>query len=126
MLLVSGIYPPDTGGPATFTQDFSRWLSQKNLDVSIVTYTDGSSTTSIVDGVRIFQIHRDKNIVKRYFKFISVLVKNYNSSTKVLAAGAFLEIMTASVIRLASCDNKYVHANVEQEKSDILSSVFQK
>ena len=99
VLLVSGIYPPDTGGPATFTQDFSRWLLQKNLDVSIITYTDESSTTSIVDGVRIFQIRRDKNIVKRYFKFISVLVKNYNSSTKVLAAGAFLEIMTASVIR---------------------------
>ncbi|ASY14002.1 glycosyltransferase [Candidatus Planktophila dulcis] len=99
MLLVSGIYPPDTGGPATFTQDFSRWLLQKNLDVSIITYTDESSTTSIVDGVRIFQIHRDKNIVKRYFNFISVLVKNYNSSTKVLAAGAFLEIMTASMIR---------------------------
>ena len=99
MLLVSGIFPPDTGGPASFTQDFSRWLSQKSLDVSIVTYTDGSSKTSIVDGVRIIQVHRDINIVKRYFEFISVLVKNYNSSTKVLAAGAFLEIMTASVIR---------------------------
>lgn len=99
VLLVSGIYPPDTGGPATFSQDFSRWLSQKNVNVSIVTYTDGSSKTTHVDGVRIIYVHRDINIVKRYFKFISVLVKNYNSSTKVLAAGAFLEIMTASVIR---------------------------
>ena len=99
MLLVSGIYPPDTGGPATFTQDFSRWLSQKGLVVSIVTYTDEASKTSIVDGIRIIQVHRDGNIVRRYFKFIAVLVKNCNSSTKVLAAGAFLEIMTASVIR---------------------------
>lgn len=99
VLVVSGIYPPDTGGPATFTQDFSRWLSQKNHDVSIVTYTDGSSKSSIVDGVRIIQVHRDINIVKRYFEFISVLVKNYNSVTKVLVAGAFLEIMTASVFR---------------------------
>lgn len=99
MLLVSGIYPPDTGGPATFTQDFSRWLSQKNVDVSIVTYTDGSSRTTHLDGVRIIQVHRDINIVKRYFEFVSVLVRNYNSSTKVLAAGAFLEMMTASVIR---------------------------
>ena len=99
VLLVSGIYPPDTGGPATFTQDFSRWLSHKNINVSIVTYTDGSSKSSIVDGVRIIQVHRNINIVKRYFEFISVLVRNYNSSTKVLAAGAFLEIVTASVIR---------------------------
>ena len=99
VLLVSGIYPPDTGGPATFTHDFSRWLSQKNVDVSIVTYTDGTSKTTYVDGVRLIQVHRDVNIVKRYFEFISVLMKNYNSSAKVLAAGAFLEIMTASVIR---------------------------
>jgi glycosyltransferase involved in cell wall biosynthesis len=99
VLLVSGIYPPDTGGPATFTHDFSRWLSEKNVKVSIVTYTDGSSNTTDIDGVRIIQVHRNINIVKRYFEFISVLVKNYNSATKVLAAGAFLEIMTASVIR---------------------------
>ena len=99
VLLVSGIYPPDTGGPATFTQDFSRWLSQKKIDVSIVTYTDGTSKTTYVDGVRVIQVHRDINIVKRYFEYISILVKNYNSSAKVLAAGAFLEVMTASVIR---------------------------
>lgn len=99
VLLVSGIYPPDTGGPATFTQDFSKWLSQKDLNVSIVTYTDGASNTAYVDGVRIIQIHRNVNIIKRYFEFISALVRNYNSSTNVLAAGAFLEIMTASVIR---------------------------
>ncbi len=99
MLLVSGIYPPDTGGPATFTHDFSKWLSQKNVDVSIISYTDGMSNTTYVEGIRVIQVHRDINIVKRYFEFISVLIKNYNSSTKVLAAGAFLEIMTVSVIR---------------------------
>ena len=99
MLLVSGIYPPDTGGPATFTHDFSKWLSQKNVDVSIVTYTDGPSKTTYVDGVTIIQVHRDVNIVRRYSEFILVLVKQYSSSTKVLAAGAFLEIMAASMIR---------------------------
>ena len=99
VLLISGIYPPDTGGPATFTQDFSKWLSQRNVNVSIVTYTDGLSRSSIVDGVRIIQVHRDVNIVKRYLEFILVLVKNYGSATKVLAVGAFLEIMIASVFR---------------------------
>ena len=99
VLLVSGIYPPDTGGPATFTQDFSRWLAQKNLDISVVTYTDGPSITVIDEGVRVVQIHRDKNIAIRYFRFIQTLVKNYDSSTKVLASGAFLEILSASLIR---------------------------
>ncbi len=99
MLLVSGIYPPDTGGPATFTQDFSRWLVHKNLSISVVAYTDGPSKTVIDEGVKVVQIHRDKNIAIRYFRFIWTLIKNYDSSTKVLASGAFLEILSASLIR---------------------------
>lgn len=99
VLLVSGIYPPDTGGPATFTQDFSRWLGQKDLNISVVTYTDGPSKTVIDEGVKVVQIHRDKNIAIRYFRFIRTLIKNYDSSTKILASGAFLEILTASLIR---------------------------
>ncbi len=99
VLLVSGIYPPDTGGPATFTQDFSRWLAHKNLNISVVTYTDGPSNTVIDEGVKVIQIHRGKNIVIRYFRFIRTLIKNYDSSTKVLASGAFLEILSASLFR---------------------------
>ena len=99
VLIVSGIYPPDMGGPATFTQEFSRWLAQKNLNVSILTYTDGPSNTFIHDGIRVIQLHRDRNIARRYFRFIWTLLKIYDSSTKVLAPGAFLEIFLASLFR---------------------------
>ncbi len=51
VLLISGIYPPDMGGPATFTQDFSRWLAHKDVNILVVTYTDGPSNTVDDEGV---------------------------------------------------------------------------
>jgi len=99
ILLISGIYPPDTGGPATFTQEYSKWLAQKNLDVSVITYTDGPSKTAINEGVRFTFIHRNKNIALRYLNFIWVILKNHKPSTKVLTSGAFLEMISASFFR---------------------------
>jgi len=98
-LLVSGIYPPDTGGPASFTEDFSQWLAQKKEKVLIITYTDGPSETKAVDSIKIIYVHRYKNLVKRYLYFVWTILKNYNSGLNVLAVGAFVEIMLASLVR---------------------------
>lgn len=38
--IVSGIYPPDHGGPATFIPILSRYLSNKGLTIQIITLTD--------------------------------------------------------------------------------------
>lgn len=98
-LLVSGIYPPDTGGPASFTEDFSQWLSRNKEKVSIITYTDGLSETKYVDSIQIIYVQRYKNLVKRYLCFVWTILKNYNTDVNVLAVGAFVEIMFASLLR---------------------------
>ena len=99
VLLISGIYPPDTGGPASFTEDFSKWVSHKNDKVSIITYTDGTSETKYLDSTKIIYIHRHKNLSKRYTYFVWTILRNYDSSVRVLAVGAFVEILLASLVR---------------------------
>lgn len=99
VLIISGIYPPDTGGPATFSHNFSKWLSNKNINVTIVTYTDESSQTKFVDSVKIVYVQRHRIVPVRYFLFILSIFRNYNPSMKVLATGAFLETMAASIAR---------------------------
>lgn len=99
LLLISGIYPPDTGGPASFTEDFAHWLSQKNETVSVVTYTDGPSQTKYFESIKITYVHRYDNLARRYLCFTSSILKNYDSTIKVLAIGAFLETMLASFFR---------------------------
>jgi glycosyltransferase involved in cell wall biosynthesis len=99
LLLISGIYPPDTGGPASFTEDFAHWLSQNNEKVSVVTYTDGPSQTKYFDSIKITYVHRYENLPKRYICFAWSILKNYDSTVRVLTVGAFLETMLASLVR---------------------------
>lgn len=97
LLLISGIYPPDTGGPASFTEDFAHWLSQNSKTVSVVTYTDGPSQTKYFDSIKITYVHRYENLPRRYMCFAWSILKNYDSTVRVLAVGAFLETMLASL-----------------------------
>jgi len=99
LLLISGIYPPDTGGPASFTEDFAHWLSQNDEKVLVVTYTDGPSHTKYFDSIKITYIRRYKNLPKRYICFAWSILRNYNSTVRVLAVGAFLETMLANMVR---------------------------
>ncbi len=38
ILLATGIYPPDIGGPATYVQHLASTLTQRGMDVTVVTY----------------------------------------------------------------------------------------
>lgn len=46
ILLVSGIYPPDIGGPATHAADVRAELVARGHSVTVLTLTDGSSVVS--------------------------------------------------------------------------------
>lgn len=39
-LLVSGIYPPDIGGPATYVPELRAYLQRNNVNVSVITLSD--------------------------------------------------------------------------------------
>jgi glycosyltransferase involved in cell wall biosynthesis len=41
ILMLSGIWPPDVGGPATHGPDFARFLVERGHDVHVVTMADG-------------------------------------------------------------------------------------
>lgn len=38
IVLATGIYPPDIGGPATYVRALAAWLKQCGVDVTVVTY----------------------------------------------------------------------------------------
>ena len=65
ILIATGIYPPDVGGPATYAANLSRGLLRLNCAVKIVSY--GKQNSEAKNGV-IF-IDRTKNIFGRYLIF---------------------------------------------------------
>ena len=103
--LASGIYPPESGGPAKFTATFSKWVKENsNIPVSVVTLTDGESKSEIVDGIYISKTSRNQFFILRFLKTVIELVKTSNSGMPILANGLFLEVFFASLFS----NRKYV------------------
>lgn len=96
ILLLSGIYPPDIGGPAKFVIDFSEFLNKKNQRVQILTYTDGSSKTFNNGNSHVTQISRRLWLPIRYFVYIMRLTSKLRKR-QILANGCFVEL---SLLRL--------------------------
>jgi glycosyltransferase involved in cell wall biosynthesis len=65
ILIATGIYPPDIGGPATYTSTLKQGLGRFGFDVQVVAYSD-------VAGFReagVYRISRQHNKLVRYFLF---------------------------------------------------------
>lgn len=94
--LVSGIYPPESGGPAKFTFEFSQWLTERNIANLTITLTDFDSTTSRNGISTLIQISRATNLVKRYAKTALAIRRGASKKTPILAAGMFIETFIAT------------------------------
>jgi glycosyltransferase involved in cell wall biosynthesis len=70
ILIATGIYPPDIGGPATYVCPLTKEFKKEGVEVKIVTYSDLTSTD---DGV--VRISRKQNIILRYLKYFFTCLK---------------------------------------------------
>jgi len=93
ILLVTSIYPPQSGGPAIFTKRFGDWLENKGFDVCTVSYQVDSNENSKnlkfikLDPLRIFS----------FIKLILAIKRNSNKNVLILANGAFIETYIACI-----------------------------
>ena len=88
--VVSGIYPPESGGPAKFAATFSKWASSKLPHTSVVTLTDEADYFLAENGVTIRKISRQRNLISRYLRSaISIFGDSKNAG--ILVNGMFLE-----------------------------------
>lgn len=97
ILLVTSVYPPDSGGPAIFTSQFSQWLSDKQISAEVITYA-----SKIGVGKSISYIQLKSFRLLAFAKFILRILKKTDHETLILANGAFLETYIAC--RLRRCD----------------------
>lgn len=94
--MLSGIYPPNTGGPARFAHAFTHHFSQLGVPCSVITYTDIESSDQEFDGVQVAQISRKFSLPKRYLLLIRRIRQEAQSGSRFIANGCFLEILLAS------------------------------
>ena len=98
ILILSGIYPPDVGGPAKFADVYSKWISSKKWQVKVVSLTDGEKSTKNDQGVEASLVSRRENLPRRYFYTVFQICRASRKVDFVLANGLFIELWIAAKI----------------------------
>lgn len=86
--VLTGIFPPDIGGPATSVPDLVRQLEQEGRDVAVVTLADGACTAD-VDPCSIVRIPRNMARLRRAQEVVRAV--HQTKPDVVLANGLHLE-----------------------------------
>ncbi|MEK7072561.1 MAG: glycosyltransferase family 4 protein [Patescibacteria group bacterium] len=74
ILIATGIYPPDIGGPATILKALINSLENNGFDIKLITYSNVAKQED--DGDKIFRINR-----KKLFNQLSYFLKMYKLAT---------------------------------------------
>lgn len=97
--ILSGIYPPDTGGPSNFAYTFSRFATQNGFSATVCSYTDGESCSYFQSSVEVSLISRRLQLPFRYMRMILQILTISRKGMKILANGCFVEMAIATFVK---------------------------
>ena len=90
-LLVSGIYPPDVGGPATYIPKIAARMIDQGIDVEVLTLRNQESLIPFSPH-RVNFVAREGLLILRMLRVILLSIKKLRQSDAVLANGLHQEI----------------------------------
>lgn len=89
IVLATGIFPPDIGGPATFVKELAGFLVRRGDTVTIVTY--GDEKTEKIEGTKLVVIPRSGGALVRYARYACAVRREAKSFDVVFVQGAVSE-----------------------------------
>jgi glycosyltransferase involved in cell wall biosynthesis len=99
LLLISGIFPPETGGPAKFTADFASWCALTGNKVAVITYRNCNNQLNLSDlGYDVVPALKSESLLNTYITMINTIRRSVGTGVPALAVGAFLETYIASLL----------------------------
>ncbi len=126
-LLISGIYRPEVGGPATYIPALATCLQSGNHVVEVLTLKDSHSPAT-KDPWPLTYIRRDQRLSLRFFRTVVALIKIYKKIDVVFANGLHQETAVALFFRKKWSVAKVVGdpvweraRNLNQTKLDIVN-----
>ena len=96
--VATGIFPPDTGGPAKFAETFLTWCQQNGQRVEVVSFTDTATKDILFENSNVKLISRNQSLLNRYIKTIFALSRKLLTKRAIIANGLFLEVYFASLL----------------------------
>lgn len=86
ILIATGIYPPDIGGPATYVEHLRKELPAYNFDIEILTYGEPQGK-QMVEGTPVYKVSRKHNVLQRYSRYFVELLKRVSKFDLVYVQG---------------------------------------
>ena len=94
--IVSSTFPPDIGGPATFTYNFCKWVHKSGENLRVVTY---ASIKKIDDEtLSVSRVYVNEFMISRIIRMVWRILRAGRGSKYYFATGAFIETYFASTI----------------------------
>lgn len=75
MVVASGIFPPDVGGPSTYTPRLAKEMQRQGMHVRVVTYGDASDANDARRTYGIVRVSRKHGVAVRYLLYVSALFR---------------------------------------------------
>ena len=97
ILIATGIYPPEIGGPAGYVKGLATALVTDGHEVKIVTYGDSPEQSEIY---QIANIKRGKSVLVRYFKYAYKVWRHGRDVDVIYAQGPMSEGFPATIANL--------------------------
>ncbi len=97
--LFTGIFPPDTGGPAKFAETFSEFIAEQGQDVMVYAYSGSIPQNQIAYLKNVTLIPTSFSVFRRYFEMIKFILSEVSQGSSILANGCFWEISFARHFR---------------------------
>jgi glycosyltransferase involved in cell wall biosynthesis len=89
-LLISGIYRPEIGGPATYLPKLATQILDQGGQVEVITLKD-SKADPVIEPWKVNYINRDQNILVRIIKTSLLISKKAKTANTIFANGLFQE-----------------------------------
>ena len=90
ILVTTGIFPPDVGGPAKFVPLIADKLSEEN-NLKVITLSE-KNVDDTDNNYEVLRIIRDQNKVYRFIKTLILIIKNGKDADVIFVNGLWLEV----------------------------------
>jgi glycosyltransferase involved in cell wall biosynthesis len=84
ILLATGIYPPDIGGPATYVVRLADALTERGHEVKVVTYGKADSGQWVVGSDAVIRVSKIGGIVSRWCRYAKALTQHGKDADAVI------------------------------------------
>jgi glycosyltransferase involved in cell wall biosynthesis len=96
IILATPIYPPEIGGPATYTKELATRLS-KSEQITIVTYADEAQ---VIEGTKLVLVAKSQGLITRLVQFFFALLREARKADVIYVQNAVAAGLPAALAGL--------------------------